>query len=75
MVSLAAKNIVAAMSWEERFELQDYIDSMLPDPPIGIELSESQKSLIENRAAELESDPSIGLSVDELMIRVHELFS
>lgn len=34
------------------------------------ELTEDQKAMIRSRAAELQADPSIGLTWDELMVRL-----
>ncbi len=56
------------MSLDERFELVDYIESTVDQSEI--EVSEEQKALIRSRAAELQADPSIGLTREELDARM-----
>lgn len=56
------------MSLDERLELVEYIESTVESVPI--EVTEEQKALIRSRAAELQADPSIGLTWDELDARM-----
>jgi len=64
MVSTVLQETVAALSHDERVELRDFIDMTLgTDTPI---LSDEQKATIDRRAAEMRSDPSIGLDWDNV---------
>ena len=56
------------MSLDERLELVDYIENVVDQSQI--EVTDEQNALIRSRAAELETDPSIGLSRGELKARV-----
>lgn len=64
----ALQSAIEAMSLDERLELVEYIESTVESAPI--ELTEDQKVLIRSRAAELEADPSIGLTWDQLDARM-----
>jgi putative addiction module component (TIGR02574 family) len=64
MVNPALQSAIEAMSLDERLELVEYIESTVESAPI--ELTEDQKVLVRSRAAELQADPSIGLTRDEL---------
>jgi len=68
MVSPALQSAIEAMSLDERLELVEYIESTIESEPI--ELPEDAKAMIRSRAAELEADPSIGLTWDELQARL-----
>lgn len=68
MVNPALQSAIEAMSLEERFELVEYIESTVESEPI--EVTEDQKALIRSRAAELQADPSIGLTWEELKARL-----
>ncbi len=68
MVNPALQSAIEAMSLDERLELVEYIESTVDQSQI--EVTEEQKSLIRSRAAELQADPSIGLTWDELKARV-----
>ena len=68
MVNPALLSEIEAMSVEDRIELVDIIESSMED--VEIPLSDEQKQLIRSRAAELRSDPSIGLTWDELTARL-----
>jgi putative addiction module component (TIGR02574 family) len=68
MVNPALQSAIEAMSLDERLELVEYIESTVESEPI--EVSEEQKSVIRFRAAELQGDPSIGLTWDELKARL-----
>lgn len=48
-------------------ELVEYIESTVDQPQI--EMTEEQKALIRSRAAELQADPSLGLTWSELRAR------
>jgi putative addiction module component (TIGR02574 family) len=56
------------MSLDERWELVEYIESTVDQSQL--EVTEEQKVLIRSRAAELQSDPSIGLTWGELDARM-----
>lgn len=68
MVNPALQSAIEAMSLDERLELVEYIESTVEAVPI--EVTEEQKALIRSRAAELDADPSIGLTWDELKARL-----
>lgn len=68
MVTPSLQSAIQAMSLDERLELVDYIENTVDQSQI--EVTEEQKALIRSRAAELETDPSIGLTRDELEARV-----
>lgn len=68
MVNPALQSAIEAMSLDERLELVEYIESTVESEPI--EVSEEQKSVIRSRAAEIQGDPSIGLTWDELKVRL-----
>jgi putative addiction module component (TIGR02574 family) len=56
------------MSLDERLELVDYIESTVESAPI--EVNDEQKAMIRSRAAQLQADPSIALTWDELQERL-----
>ena len=68
MVDPALRSAIGAMSVDERLELVEYIESTVDDA--AIDVTEEQKTLIRTRAAELQADPSIGLTWDELGTRI-----
>ena len=68
MVDPALQSAIEAMSLDERLELVEYIESTVDDA--AIEVTEEQKTLIRTRAAELQADPSIGLTWEELDTRI-----
>ncbi|MGL5809724.1 MAG: addiction module protein [Nocardioides sp.] len=68
MVNPALQSAIEAMSLDERLELVDYIESTVESVPIAI--SDEDKATIRSRAAELDADPSIGLTWDELKTRL-----
>lgn len=65
MVNPALQSAIEAMSLDERLELVEYIESTAP-----VEVTEQQRATIRSRAAELEADPSIGLTWGELKARL-----
>jgi len=65
MVNPALQSAIEAMSLDERLELVEYIEGTVP-----VDVTERQKATIRSRAAELEADPSIGLSWGELKARL-----
>ena len=67
-VNPALQSAIEAMSLDERFELVEYIESTVDQSEI--EVTEEQKALIRSRAAELQADPSIGLTWEELDARM-----
>lgn len=62
------QSAIEGMSLDERLELVEYIESTVESSPI--EVTEGQKAMIRSRAAELQADPSIGLTWEELKARV-----
>ncbi|MBA2507134.1 MAG: addiction module protein [Nocardioidaceae bacterium] len=68
MVNPALQSAIEAMSLDERLELVEYIESTVDQSQI--EVTEEQKTMIQSRAAELQADPSIGLTWDELNARI-----
>ena len=68
MVNPALQSAIEAMSLDERLELIEFVESTIESEPI--ELMHDQKAMIRSRAAELQADPSIGLTWDELQARL-----
>jgi putative addiction module component (TIGR02574 family) len=68
MVNPALQSAIEAMSLDERLELVAYIESTVESEPI--EVTDEQKAMIRSRAAELQADPSVGLTWDELKTRL-----
>jgi putative addiction module component (TIGR02574 family) len=68
MVNPALQTAIEALSLDERLELVEYIESTVESSPI--EVTEEQKTMIRSRAAELQADPSIGLTWDGLKARL-----
>jgi len=68
VVNPALQSAIEAMSLDERLELVEYIERTVESEPI--EVTGEQKAMIRSRAAELQADPSIGLTWDELKTRL-----
>ena len=68
MVNPTLQSAIDALSVGERLELVEYIESTVTTEPAAITRDEEQ--MIVSRAAELESDPSIGLTWDEMKRRL-----
>lgn len=68
MVNPALQSAIEAMSLDERLELVEYIESTVESTPI--EVTGEQKTMIRSRADELQADPSIGLTWEELKARL-----
>lgn len=72
----ALQSSIEAMSVDERLcqgprtclELVEYIESTVESEPI--EVTDDQKATLRSRAAELQADPSIGLTLGELKTRL-----
>jgi putative addiction module component (TIGR02574 family) len=64
MVDPALQSAIDAMSLDERLELLEYIQSTVD--VAAIEVNVEQRAMIRARSAELQTDPFIGLSWDEL---------
>lgn len=56
------------MSLGERLELVEYIESTVDYA--SIEVSAEQKAMVRTRAEQLQADPSIGLTWDDLDARI-----
>lgn len=67
-MSPALQSAIEALSLDERLELVEYIESTVESEPI--EVTDEQKVKIRSRAAELQADPAIGLTWDELKARL-----
>ena len=68
MVNPALQSAIEAMSLGERLELVEYIESTVESEPV--ELTDEQKAMIRTRSAELQAEPAIGLTWDELDTRM-----
>ena len=68
MVDPALQSVVEAMSLDERLELVEYIESTVDLAPVDV--TEEQRAMIRTRAAQLQADPSIGLTWEELDARI-----
>lgn len=68
MVNPALQSAIEAMSLDERLELVEYIETTVEQSQI--EVSDEQRSLVRSRASDLQADPSIGLTRDELDARM-----
>jgi putative addiction module component (TIGR02574 family) len=68
MVNPALQSAIEALSLDERLELVEFIEQSVESAPIDV--TEEQKTIIRSRAAELDADPSIGLTWDELDARM-----
>lgn len=65
MVNPALQSAIEVVSLDERLELVEYIEGT-----VAVDVTESQKTAIRSRAAELEADPSIGVSWGDLKARL-----
>ncbi len=67
IVNPALQSAIEAMSLDERLERRVHREhrGSVPD-----RVTEEQKTMIRSRAAELQADPSIGLTRDELNARI-----
>lgn len=68
MVNPTLQSAIEALSLDERLELVEYIESTVESAPIQV--TEEQKAMIRSRTAELQADPSIGLTWDVLKARL-----
>ena len=68
MVNPALQSAIESMSLGERLELVEYIESTVESEPV--ELTDEQKAMIRTRSAELQAEPAIGLTWDELDTRM-----
>jgi putative addiction module component (TIGR02574 family) len=68
MIDPALQAEIDAMSFDERMELVAYIERTIESE--SVEISEEKKTVVRSRAAELEADPSIGLTWDKLSARL-----
>lgn len=64
MVNPALQSTIEAMSLEERLELVEFIESTVESEPIR--LTDEQKATVRSRAVDLDADPAIGLTWDQL---------
>lgn len=68
MVNPALQSAIEAMSLDERLELVEFIESTVESD--SIELTAAEVLLLRSRASELQDDPSMSLTWDELKSRV-----
>ena len=68
MLNPALQSAIEAMSPDERLELVEYFETTVEQSQI--EVTDVQKSLVRPRASDLQADPSIGLTRDELDARM-----
>ena len=68
MVNPALQSAIEAMSLDERLELVEYIENTVETAVI--DFADEQKALIRSRAAEMDADPTIGLTWDEVKARL-----
>lgn len=68
MVNPALASAIEALSLDGRLELVEFIEGTID--VAAADITEEQKATIRARSAELEDDPSIGLSWDELDARI-----
>lgn len=59
---------IEALSLDERLELVEYIESTVEAAPI--EISDEDKAIVRSRAVELDADPSIALTWDQMKTRL-----
>ena len=62
------------MNDDERVAVMNHLSDLL-QPDSALEVPTEVKAVIRNRAADLDADPSIGLSHEEVMERVRERWS
>ena len=68
MVTPALREIVDALSTEDRVSLLEYLERTTD---LGsVTLTDEQLAVIARRDAEMDADPSIGVSEDEFMARL-----
>ena len=68
MVTLELQEALSRLDLAERLEVIDLLQQSLVPPPA--ELTESQVEMIRQRDAEMDADPSIGLSWAEVRSRL-----
>lgn len=68
MVNPALQSAIEALSLDERLELVEYIETTVEQSQIDV--SDEQRSLVRSRASNLQANPSIGLTRDELDARM-----
>lgn len=64
VVNPVSQSAIEAMSLDERLELVEYLEITVEQSLI--EVTDKQESLVRSRASDLQADPSIGLTRDEL---------
>ena len=63
MVSSTLQRSLESLSISERIDVIDFLQRTLVPP---FHLTESEKDMVRSRAADMDTDPSIGLTWDEL---------
>jgi putative addiction module component (TIGR02574 family) len=72
MVSPDLQESLGSLTMAERVDLIDFLQRSLV--PSDTRLTDSEKALIRQRDAELEADPSVGLTWDELDAKLQPLW-
>ena len=70
MVTRALQEIVDALSVEDRVSLLEYLERTTDLD--GMTLTDKQLAVIDRRNAEMDADPSLGVSEDEFMARLRD---
>jgi len=68
MVSTALRETVDALSADERVSLLEYLERTTDFSDVT--LTDEQVALLDARAAEMDSDPSLGVSGEQFMMRL-----
>ena len=68
MVTTELREVVDALSVEERFSLLEYIERTTDVGDIA--LTEEELAILDRRDAEMDAVPSIGIPADELFRRI-----
>lgn len=66
MIKPALLSAIEAMSLQERLELVQYLECTVE----SAEVTEEQEAMIRSRALDLQADPSMGLTWDEVRTRL-----
>ncbi len=68
MINPALQSAIQAMTLDERLELVEFIEGTIDQADVDV--TGDQKAVIRSRAAELQAEPTIGLTWDELKARM-----
>jgi len=68
VINSALQSAIQAMTLDERLELVEFIEGTIDQADVDV--TGDQKAVIRSRAAELQAEPTIGLTWDELKARM-----